>query len=539
MSALPIEDLIIRKREQIELLLEEKSRLKCEVSFHEFVKQAWKQVEGKRPFVDGWHIQAICEHLEAVTYGDIRYLLINIPPGCCKSTLVSVLWPVWTWIARPEIRFICASYAASLSIRDAIKARRVIQSPWFQQRWGHIFRLTKNTEDRYENDQKGYRISTSVDGTSTGEGGDILVTDDLNNVKDTGSEAIREKTRRFWTQVWPTRMRDDTNGAMVNIQQRIDMLDTTSMILEGEDADDWVKLILPMEFESDRRSKTISLPSTKNKIWQDPRKKDGELLWPEFKNAKAVAKLKKQLRDKYVIAGQLQQRPAPEEGGIIQKAWFRWWKKTAPPKIIQIIQSWDTALEDKRSSDFSACTTWGLFYEGNNQPNIMLLGMWRGQVEYPDLHAMAKRLYKDYRDTGLVEVKPDPGKYTPDFVIVEAKVSGISLRQNLRRAGINAIGFDPTKYGDKIQRVKIITHFIEAGRIWVPARPPNFTTLRTFANEVVDLAGLFPNGDSRDVIDTMTQLLLRLSQTGWLTHPDDEGMEDTSMKPKNLPKWGE
>lgn len=534
-----IEELIARKKERLDILIEERSRLRAELSLHEFVKQAWKQVEGKRPFVDGWHIGAICEHLEAVSYGDIRYLLINIPPGCCKSTLVSVLWPVWTWIAKPEIRFICASYAASLSTRDALKARRVIQSPWFQQRWGHLFALTKTLEERYENDKRGYRISTSVEGTATGEGGDILITDDINNVKDSQSDAIKEKTLRFWRQVWPTRMRDDTRGAMVNIQQRIDELDVSGLILQGEDSSDWVKLILPMEFESARRTKTINLPSCRTgRAWQDPRKEDGDLLWPEFKTAAVVTKLKKQLHDEYAIAGQLQQRPAPEEGGILKKTWFRWWKKTVPPQIIQVIQSWDTALEDKRTSDYSACTTWGLFYEGNNQPNIILLNMWRGRVEYPDLHDMAIRFYKDYRDTGDAIIKPD-GKHVPDMVLVESKVSGISLRQNLRRAGINAMGFDPTKFGDKMQRVRLITHYISGGRLWFPAKPPNFTTLRNFANITLDLCGIFPNGDSRDVVDTMAQLLLYLSQNGWLTHPDDETMIDTSMRPKDLPKWGE
>lgn len=541
MSALLIDDFILKKREQIELLLEEKSRLKCEFSFHEFVKQAWPQVEGGVEFKDNWHIQAICEHLEAMLTGEIRNLLVNVPPRTSKSTLIAVMFPAWVWISHPEKRFLYASYAQKLSTRDSTKCRRLIMSPWYQARWGHVFHLAhdQNEKLRFENNRNGYRIATSVGGTGTGEGGDFLACDDPNSALDASSDVKLENAVDWFTQTWATRLNDKETGRRIVVQQRLHQKDISAHIIDNDEYKNWVLLILPMEFESNRRAKTIRLPSTNGKIWQDPRKVDGELLWPSKINAKQLKELKKDLRDAYVIAGQLQQRPSPESGGIIKKDWFRWYKKTSPPAFIQIIQSWDTALENKRTSDFSACTTWGLFYEGNNQPNIMLLGMWRDRVEYPDLHAMAKRLYKDYRDTGLVEVKKDGTKYQPDIVLVESKVSGISLRQNLRRAGINAIGFDPTKYGDKIQRVKIITHFIESGRVWVPAKPPNFTTLRTFANEVVDLAGLFPNGDSRDVVDTMTQVLLKLSQNGWLTHPDDEGLEDTSVRPKNLPKWGE
>lgn len=150
----------------------------AQASFHEFAKQAWVQIEGPTtPFIDGWHIEAICEHLEAVASGQIKNLIINIPPRCCKSSLVSVMFPAWVWLKRPETKFLCASYALSLSVRDSVKCRRLVDSPWYKARWGHMFRLVsdQNTKIRFENDKNGYRIATSTGGTATGEGGDILL----------------------------------------------------------------------------------------------------------------------------------------------------------------------------------------------------------------------------------------------------------------------------------------------------------------------------------------------------------------------------
>ena len=524
----------LRKKEQIiEYTQEIVSRLSAESSFHEFVKQSWPQVEGRRIFVDGWHIQAICEHLEAVTRGDIRFLLINIPPGCCKSTLVSVLWPTWMWISRPETRFICTSYAGSLSTRDCLKSRRVIESYWFQKRWGHLFKLTKAREYRFENDKLGYRIATSIEGTGTGEGGDILISDDLNNVKDIYSDAINRRTLNYWRGVWQTRLRNE-KGAIVNIQQRTNTEDVSGDILGGEANKDYIKLILPMEFESHRRATTIILPSTKGKVWKDPRKEDGELLWPEFKDKKAVESLKARLnRDEYAIAGQLQQRPAPLGGGIIKKSHFKLWRQDKTPDLLRIIQSWDTGIETEQTSSYSCCTTWGIFQDDNRVSNVILLGMFRERLEYPDLRKAAKMLSQDYRYNGEKDFQISK-KHIPDMVLVEKKATGGPLIQDFRKAGINAIGFDPGKYGNKMTRVKLITHFIQAGRVWVPTVPPDHTSLRIFSFQTLDLLSMFPNKESLDVADTMAQTMLYLRDNGLLDHPDDEKDDGIGFKPKDI-----
>jgi hypothetical protein len=189
-------------------LLAEIDQERATRSFREFVLQAWPVIEPSTPFVPGWHIDAIIEHLEAISYGHIRNLLINVPPRHMKSLLVSVLWPAWEWIRWPERRFLYSSYAAQLSIRDSVKCRRLIESPWYQERWGDRFALTgdQNTKGRFENSRSGYRLSTSVGGAATGEGGDRIVCDDPHNVQEAESDSVRKGTLDWWDIVMSTRV---------------------------------------------------------------------------------------------------------------------------------------------------------------------------------------------------------------------------------------------------------------------------------------------------------------------------------------------
>lgn len=519
--------------DELEILREIGDRLAAQQSLHEFVKQAWPQIEGGTPFVDGWHIQAVCEHLQAVTRRDIRNLLINVPPRTSKSSIVSVLWLPWVWINNPEERFIYASFAASLSHRDAVKCRRVLQSDWYQRRWGHIVQLSsdQSAKGRFENTRTGYRISTSVRGSSTGDGGSITVCDDPNNALEASSKTKRDATNDWWDQVWSTRLNQTSTGCRVVVQQRLHEDEVSGHVMSNDVNKDWVCLILPMEYEESRKCRTIILPSTKGKVWEDPRTKDGELLCPERVNAKDLAQLKIVLGSSYAISGQLQQRPSPEGGGIIRSSWFSHWKKAKPPETFHVIQSWDTALSSEDTAAYSACTTWGLFYDKDRIINLILLGLWRDRVDYPELRALAKRLYDDYRDDGNVEVKPDK-KHVPDMVLVEAKATGRSVIQDFRRAGVMATAFDPSRYGSKIQRVRIATAIIESGRVWLPARPPDYKKLRTFAATLADLCALFPNSDACDVVDTMTQVLLRLISTQWLTHPGEGEQSSGRSGPK-------
>lgn len=520
-----IEDWDIEKLEYQENLYQ------AELSLHEFLKQSWLHIEGGKEFIDGWHIQAICEHLEAVARRDIKNLIINIPPRCCKSSIVSIAFPAWQWIRHPEEQFLYASYALSLSIRDSVKCRRLISSPWYQERWGDRYHLVgdQNTKGRFDNTAKGYRLASSAGSSITGEGGSMLFCDDPSNARDQESEVQRESKIDWWTQVWSTRLNDKKNDCRVVIQQRIHERDITGYILDHDDLNEWTKLILPMEFEEKRKSKTIILPSTNGEIWEDPRVKDGQLLWPERIDEEGLKSLKQALGSSYAIAGQLQQRPSPEAGGIIKKDWFQWWKDSVPPEIEFVVQSWDTAFSIGKTSAYSACTTWGVFYDHNNIENVILLSMWRDRVEYTELRERAKRLHFDYRDTGKERDPKFKGRPI-DLFLIEAKASGDPLIKDLIMGGIKGVPVNPTGRGDKIKRVHFITPLIEGGRVWLPARPPRYDTLLPFADEFLEMVGCFPNLESNDIVDTMSQALMKLKTGMFLLNPRDERPKEALVK---------
>src|SRR3954471_1986287 len=239
-------------------------------SFREFVLQAWPIIEPSTPFVPGWHIDAIVEHLEAVSYGQIRNLLINVPPRHMKSLLVSVLWPAWEWIGWPQRRWLYSSYAAQLSMRDSVKCRRLIESPWYQERWGDRFALTgdQNTKGRFENNRSGYRLSTSVGGAATGEGGDRVVCDDPHNVQEAESDSVRKGTLDWWDVVMSTRVNDPRSAAKVVVMQRCHQRDLSGHLLEQGG---WEHLYLPAEYKNAQQVTSIG--------FSDPRQEHWELLW--------------------------------------------------------------------------------------------------------------------------------------------------------------------------------------------------------------------------------------------------------------------
>lgn len=494
-------------------------------SLHTFIKGAWPIIEGGREFVDGWHLQAICEHLEAVYKGDIRMLLINEPPRCMKSTAFPVAMPAWIWTREPSFQFLFLSYVARLTIRDSVKCRRIINSKWYQQRWGHKFQLLGdvNSKIRFDNNKTGYRIATSIGGAGTGEGGDIIGIDDPNDAGETESDVIRESTNEWCDHVLSTRLNNPKTGRIVIVQQRLHSQDYSGHILAKE-IPNLVHLCLPMEFERSRRCITVPLPSTNGKPWKDPRIKEGELLWPERFGEQEVENLKKSMDSDYVVAGQLQQRPSPAEGGILKKDWFQWWKEPSPPKCDFVLQSWDTALSTKADACYSCCTTWGVFKDKHDVSHVILLDTWHGRVEYPDLRRMATRLARNYHDTHIDHPVPEDYVLKPDMILIEAKANGLSLIQDLNRAGLIVNRFDPVKHGggDKTVRARLMSHVLEAGRIWVPAKPPHYTSLRNYADVFVNSCASFPNdADSRDYVDSMSQAIIKLMSSGLIGNPDD------------------
>jgi predicted phage terminase large subunit-like protein len=496
-----------------------------EKDFYTFFKGAWNVMEPGREFIDGWHIQASCEHLEALYNLEIQKLLWNVPPGTCKSTIFAVCFHAWIWSKEPGFQSMFSSYGSKLSTRDSVACRRLIESKWFYDRWGNKCQLTEdvNNKLRFDNKQGGYRLATSIKGAATGEHVDLIGFDDPNNASETESEVKREGTNEICDRVMSSRFNNPKTGRLCIVQQRLHSQDYSGHIL-AKNMPDLVHLCLPMEFERSRRCTTIPLKMTDGEIWKDPRIKDGELLWPQFFDEVHVGKLKIDMASEYVIAGQLQQRPSPGEGGILKKGWFQWWKEPSPPQCHYILQSWDTALSTKPDACYSCCTTWGVFKDDHGVSQVMLLDTWHGRVEYPDLRRMAIRLAHNYHDTHIDHPVPEDYVLKPDMILIEAKANGLSLIQDLSRANLIVNRFDPVKHGggDKTVRARLMSHILEAGRIWVPAKPPHYTSLRAYADVFVESCSKFPNdADSRDYVDSMSQAIIKLMMSGLIGNPDD------------------
>lgn len=491
----------------------------CEGSFYEFVKHAWIHLDG-RQYVDTWHVQAICEHLQAMQKMEIRNLLMNLPPRVGKSTIVSVAFPAWCWIIDPGLRFLYTSYAQSLSVRDSGFCRRLILSEWYQKLWSSKFNIARdvNNKIRFDNDKHGYRQASSVDGTITGQGGDIICCDDPNSIQQVHSPTIRDSVNDWWDYVFSTRFSNPATARKILVQQRSHQKDLTGHILAKDDPS-WVVLCLPMEFEKSRCAVTVPLPMSKGKIWMDPRKKDGELLCPNWMDATSVERMKKDFNyDSYTIASQLQQRPSPAEGGILKEDWFKPWKQKDLPEFEYILQSWDTALTTGEKSCYSACTTWGIFRDKGGINNIMLLSLFREKVEYPDLRKAAVRLAANYEDVYFDE--PIIGRNPPDLILIEANgTNGFPLLQDLMAANLPVMRFNPK--GVKIGRCRIVSHLIENGLVWLPTVSPYHEYYTPDSQMFLEAAVNFPSDESNDIIDSMSQAFQRLKDSGWVANKAD------------------
>jgi predicted phage terminase large subunit-like protein len=467
-------------------------------SFREFVYQAWPIVEPSTPFVPGWHIDTIVEHLEAISYGHIRKLLINVPPRHMKSLLVSVFWPAWEWTRWPEHRWLYSSYAANLSTRDSLVCRRLIESPWYRARWGHIFVLTgdQNVKTRFENNHSGYRLSTSVGGSVTGEGGDRLVCDDPHKVDEVESDAVRKGTIDWWDTVMSTRVNDPKTTAMVVVMQRCHQQDLSGHLLEQGG---WEHLCLPAEYEGPSRTTSIG--------FTDPRKEPGELLWPERFGRKEIDDLKVSLGS-YGAAGQLQQRPSPAGGGIIKREWFRYFQPRGanlPAVIVRLpdgtlrsiipievprhvdeqIQSWDCTFKDLSTSDYVVGQVWARW------GSLFLLGdQIRARLDCPATVRAVRELTQKW-----------PGTIAK---LVEDKANGSAVIQMLSREIPGLLPVNPQ--GGKNARAAAVSPLIEAGNVYLPH--PLFAP---WVNDFIEECVAFPNGAHDDQVDAMTQALLRLS----------------------------
>jgi predicted phage terminase large subunit-like protein len=316
-----------------------------------FIEQGWPYIDPST-YIPNWHIDVVCEHLQYVSSGELTRLILNIPPRTMKSLSTSVAWPAWVWLERPEKRWLFASYAQTLSFRDATKSRRLIQSPWYQRllagawalgedKWE--FTSDQNAKVKFENTRLGYRLSTSVGGMTTGEGGDIIVADDPHNATEALSEAERANVVEWWEGAMSTRLNNPNTGAYVIVMQRLHELDLTGHVLRKDDTG-WYHLCLPMRYEPNH---VFVYGKDVRHRGRDPRTVPGELLWPARVGEGAVVEMTKTLGS-YRAAGQLQQLPAPAEGGMFKRAWFR--EVPALPAGVRSARGWDLAASDTITS---------------------------------------------------------------------------------------------------------------------------------------------------------------------------------------------
>ena len=511
-------------------------RLKCQQSLHEFSIRAWPQIEGSKPFIDGWHLGAICEHLEAVTSGQIKKLLINISPRTGKTNFISVMWPAWVFINHPSMGFLFSSYSKQISLEHSRRCKMLIESPWYQNRWGHIVKLSPDqaSKGHFVNTAFGYRVATSVGAGGTGLGGNIIVQDDTNNAKDGESKITRDSTNDWVARSWSSRLNPGGDiSAHVIVQQRVHEMDVSGFTMSQDTDNEWVRLIVPMEFEPARRAKTIALPSTEGKVWEDPRTEEGELMCPQYLGKKEIASLKISL-GRYNYAGQYQQRPEPEGGGIIRREDFRIWTKKELPPIKYMVQSWDTALTDRETSDYTACTTWGTFLDENKVLNVILLYAWRDRVNYSQMLKRAVRLQKNCKDIYEEELPADRN-FKPDVILIEAKAAGHPLISDLVTKGISVRSFNPGKYGDKTNRVHLSSPFIECGRVWVASQEG---MVMPDHEMVIGECVKFPKGEADDLVDTLTQAILFLSkEKGMLTHVLELDFKRDNYEKEKMPGY--
>lgn len=451
--------------------LRELDRIECGESFASFVKRAWHVLEPSSELKWGWSLDAICEHLEAVHYGEILELLMNVPPGCMKSLLTGVLFPAWEWgpKGRPELRFLGTSHKEPLAIRDNLKCRRLIQSRWYQERWPLVLTSDQNAKTKFENDKTGFREAMPFK-SMTGSRGDRVLLDDPLSVDDAKSETELKSAELTFTESLPTRLNNERSAKIV-IMQRLHERDTSGVILSRDLG--YVHLMLPMEFEPSRRC-TTSIG------FSDPRTKDGELLFPERFPKAQVDSLKKVMGE-YAVAGQFQQRPVPRGGAIFKTEHFKTYSDDPPAMHWRAIYA-DTAMKAKQENDWSVFQEWGLGTDGRPY----LLGQIRGKWEAPELETAARAFWKSALARPVHVFGPLRA------MKVEDKVSGTGLIQKLQRERIPVVGIQRDK--DKVQRANDVTPYLAVNPIMLPE---DADWLQGYKDELLS----FPRGANDDQVD--------------------------------------
>jgi len=462
-------------------------REKCQEHFMPYVKKMWPG------FIHGRHHAVMAKKFEEIASGKLKRLIINLGPRHTKSFFASYLFPSWFLGKFPNKKVIQASNTADLAVGFGRQVRNLVGSEEYAKIFNGVsLRQDSKAAGRWATNQDGEYYAIGVGGTMTGKGADLLIIDDPHSEGEAalGDPTVYEKTYEWYTS--GPRQRLQPGGAIVIVMTRWAKNDLTGKILKdaGElgRLDEWEVIELP-----------AIMPS-------------GNPLWPEFWSLDELTALRDELPPAKWNA-QYQQNPTSEEGAIVKREWWKVWENDNPPKCDFLIQSWDTAFTKNERSDYSACTTWGVFKlnEDENDVNVILLDSFQKRMEFPELKEKAFQHYKEWE---------------PDAFVVEAKAAGAPLIFELRQMGIVVSEYTPSRGNDKFVRINSVADLFRSGKVWAPDT--------RWAREVVENMATFPNGDHDDLTDSAVQALIRFRQGGFIRLDSDEAEEPTNYRRKRI-----
>jgi predicted phage terminase large subunit-like protein len=452
------------------LAKQKRSIEKSQTDFMTFVKRVWPE------FIEGSHHKKIAEKFNLLAEGKIKRLIINMPPRHTKSEFASFLLPAWMIGRRPKLKIIQSTHTTELAVRFGRKAKTLMDMPEYKEIFETRLREDSQAAGKWETEQGGEYYAAGVGSAITGRGADLLIIDDPHSEQDAMNVDALERAYDWYTS--GPRQRLQPGGAIVLVMTRWNTKDLTGSLLRETGnlkSDKWEVIEFP-----------AILPS-------------GKPVWPEYWKLEELEGVKASLSLQKWNA-QWMQNPTSEEGAIIKREWWRKWERDFIPPLQHVIQSYDTAFMKKESADYSAITTWGVFYNNEDSgPQLILLDAVKDRFEFPELRRIAYQQYQYWQ---------------PETVLIEAKASGLPLTYELRKMGIPVINYTPSKGNDKHTRVNSVAPLFEAGQIWAPVD-------KEFAQEVIEECAAFPYGDHDDLVDSMTQAVMRFRQGGFVDHPED------------------
>jgi predicted phage terminase large subunit-like protein len=481
-----IQNLSLEDKQELLSLLEEldeaKAREACSQNYLKFVYEMWSA------FIHGKHHEVMAEAFERVANGELKRLIINMPPRHTKSEFASYLLPAWFLGRYPDKKIIQTAHTAELAVGFGRKVRNLVNSKDFKRIFPNVsLQADSKAAGRWNTNKGGEYFAIGVGGAVTGKGADLLIIDDPHSEQEGSSSDANVFNRTYEWYTSGPRQRLQPNGSIVMVMTRWHQKDLTGQVVDASvkrgGADQWEVIELP-----------AILPS-------------GSPLWSEFWKLEELEALKAELPASKWMA-QYQQDPTAEEGALVKREWWQEWEYQEPPQCEFIIQSWDTAFLKSERADFSACTTWGVFYkeceeDGQYAPNIILLDAHKERLEFPELKKVAMEKYNAYK---------------PDAFIVEAKAAGMPLIFELRQMGIPVQEYTPSRGNDKISRVNAVSDLFASGIVWAPQT--------RWAEEVIEEFAAFPNAEHDDLVDSSTQALLRFRQGGFVPLHSDEEEEE-------------